>query len=43
MTAAVADLVHALGAFRPARFALLRLAADLDTRRPAIHGMEIEE
>lgn len=43
MTAAVADLDHALGAFRPARFALLRLAADLDTRRPAIHGMEIEE
>lgn len=40
MTATVADLDQALGAFRPARFALLRLAADLEARRPVIHGME---
>jgi len=43
MTAATTDLSEALCAFRPAQFLLLRLAADLEVRRPVSHsaGSEI--
>ena len=42
MTAAATDLSESLCQFRPARFMLMRLAADLEARRPVLNDIESE-